>query len=44
MPEDLILSLKLLAIKKEVCINALLKEALEDLLKKYKKKYGGNYF
>jgi hypothetical protein len=39
IPQDLLLSLKVFAIKREVCINALVKEALEDLLNKYKDKY-----
>lgn len=39
VPQDLIQSFKVLAVKNEVRINALLKEAIEDLLNKYKKKY-----
>lgn len=44
IPEGLILSLKMLAIEKEVCINALIEEAIEDLLNKYKNKYKRKYF
>lgn len=39
IPQDLLLSIKVLAIKKDVCLNALIKEALEDLLNKYEEKY-----
>lgn len=39
IPKDLLKSLKVLAAQEGVRINFLLKEAIQDLLKKYEKKH-----